>query len=67
MSKSSRVTKVKPAKGVVVSEFEITGPIDRIPGTPGSDTNVCKRAYKGGKKKNDEQKILSWAKSNRGS
>ena len=39
VSSSARVTSVKFAKGVFVSEFETTGPIDRTPGTPGSDKN----------------------------
>jgi hypothetical protein len=32
-----RVTSVKSAKDVGISEFQRTGPIDRTPGTPGSD------------------------------
>ena len=37
VSPSVRVTSVKSAKGLIVRE---TGPIDRTPGTPGSDENI---------------------------
>ena len=36
---SARVTSVKSAQGVSVSEFERSEPIDRTPGTPGSHKN----------------------------
>ena len=36
---SARVTSVRSAKGLSVCEWERTGPIDRTPGTPGSDKN----------------------------
>ena len=37
ISSSARVTSVKSAKGLRLSQLERTGPIDRTPGTPGSD------------------------------
>ena len=37
VSSSARVTSAKFQKGVSVSYFETTGPIDRTPGIPGSD------------------------------
>ena len=37
VSSSARVTSVKSQQGVSVSLLERTGPIDRTPGTPGSD------------------------------
>ena len=37
VSSSARVTSVKSAQGLRVSQWERTGPIDRTPGTPGSD------------------------------
>ena len=37
VSSSARVTLVRSAKGGSLSQFETTGPIDRTPGTPGSD------------------------------
>ena len=40
---SARVTSVKFQKGVSVSQFERTGPIDRTPGTPGSDKQQYKK------------------------
>ena len=40
VSLSARVTSVKSAQGNSVSQFQTTGPIDRTPGTPGSDKNV---------------------------
>ena len=40
VSSSARVTLVRSEKGGSLSQFETTGPIDRTPGTPGSDKNV---------------------------
>ena len=40
VSSSARVTSVKFAKGGSVSYLERSEPIDRTPGTPGSDKNV---------------------------
>ena len=39
VSSSARVTSVKFQKGLGLSELETTEPIDRAPGTPGSDKN----------------------------
>ena len=38
-SSSARVTSVKSAKSLSLTQLERTGPIDRTPGTPGSDKN----------------------------
>ena len=40
VSSSARVTSVKFHKRLSVSLLERTGPIDRTPGTPGSDKNI---------------------------
>ena len=40
VSSSARVTSVKFHKRLVVCDGQTTGPIDRTPGTPGSDKNV---------------------------
>ena len=37
VSLSARVTSVMFQKGLSVSQLETTGPIDRTPGTPGTD------------------------------
>ena len=37
VSSSARVPSVKSAQPLSLSQFQRTGPIDRIPGTPGSD------------------------------
>ena len=39
-SSSARVTSVKSAKGLGVTQLERPGPIDRTPGIPGSDKNA---------------------------
>ena len=39
VSSSARVTSVKPTQGVGLTHWRTTGPIDRTPGTPGSDKN----------------------------
>ena len=54
ISPSARDTSVKFQKGLGLSELETTGPIDRTPGTPGSDKNAITR----GPKYNYEE---SWA------
>ena len=41
VSSSTRVTSVKSAKPLGISEFQTTGPIDRTPGTPGSDKKLA--------------------------
>ena len=40
VSSSARVTSVKSAKPLVVSQLETPGPIDRTPGIPGSDKKL---------------------------
>ena len=39
LSSSARVTSVKSAHSLVCTQLERSGPIDRTPGTPGSDKN----------------------------
>ena len=43
VSSSARVTSVKSAKGLWVSQLERLGPIDRTPGIPGSDKKGRKK------------------------
>ena len=45
VSSSARVTSVKSAKPLGVSELQTTGPIDGNPGTPGSDKERLNKKY----------------------
>ena len=46
VSSSARVTSVKFQKGIGLTQFERSRPIDRTPGIPGSDKNMWKMSKK---------------------
>ena len=45
VSSSARVTSVKSQKGLLLSELETLGPIDRTPGIPWSDKNIASMCW----------------------